>query len=122
MRSADLATDAIMLRPRRSRRQAMACSRRWLSPRRQLHTAEPICRRGTVLVATPVVMSRATIDAVFASHGSAFDGTVSSANISQSARPWAWLAANESLGSPRTRIEKTMAVEAWNKVLARFGV
>jgi autotransporter-associated beta strand protein len=75
------------------------------------------------LAATPPAMSRATIDAVFASHRPAFDQTVLPADNSQSACPWAWLAAIESSWNSADQNQKTGSnVEALDKVLARFGV
>jgi len=68
----------------------------------------------------PTTMSRATIDAVFTSHRSAFDQTISPVDIARSAHPWAWLAANESPWNSSD--QNKMTVEALDKVLARFGV
>jgi hypothetical protein len=68
-------------------------------------------------------MSRATIDAVFASHRSALDQTVVSPGIPHSAGSWAWLAAIESSWNSSDQDNRTDAtVAALDKVLARFGV
>ncbi len=71
----------------------------------------------------PAVMSRATIDAVFASHRSAVDQTVSSPGIPHSAGSWAWLAAIESSWNSSDQNKTTESnVAALDRVLARFGV
>jgi hypothetical protein len=63
------------------------------------------------------------IDAVFASHRSALAQTVPAADIRQSARPWAWLAAIESSWNSSDQNKTTdSTVEALDEVLARFGV
>jgi len=73
--------------------------------------------------ATPPTMSRASIDAVFATHRSAFDQTVPPADIVQPAFPWACLAALETSWNTADYNQKTDSnVEALDKVLARFGV
>ena len=73
--------------------------------------------------ATPVAMSRATIDAVFASRRSAFDPTVAPAANAQSAGAWARLVAIESSWNSSNQDNRTdPLVEALDRVLARFGV
>ena len=70
----------------------------------------------------PTVMSMTTIDAVIASHRSAFDQTVSP-GIPHSAGSCAWLAAIESSGiSPDHNKTTASNGEALDKVLTRFGV
>ena len=74
-------------------------------------------------MATPAAMSSVRVDAVFTSYRSAFDQTVPPADIAQSARPWAWLAAIESFWNSSDQDKTTdSGVAALNKVLARFGV
>lgn len=71
----------------------------------------------------PAVVSSARVDAVFASHRSAFGQTVSPADNAQSALPWAWLAAMESSWNSSDQDKTTdLNVEALNKVFARFGL
>jgi autotransporter-associated beta strand protein len=80
-------------------------------------------RQAKDLSYVPAVMSKATIDAVFASHRSALDQTVFSADNAHSALPWAWLAVMESSGNSSDQDQTTNAkVEALDKVLARFGL
>ena len=68
-------------------------------------------------------VSSAASDAVFASQRSALDPTVSPADHSQPARPWAWLAVIESSRNSSVQNETTdFTVAALDKVLARFGV
>jgi phytoene dehydrogenase-like protein len=68
-------------------------------------------------------MSKATIDAVFASHQSALDPTVAPADNAQSAGAWAWLAAIESPWNSSDQNKTTdSTVAALDEVLARFGV
>jgi hypothetical protein len=68
-------------------------------------------------------MSKATIDAVFASRRSALDRAVSPVDNAHSALPWAWLAAIENSGNSSDQNKATDSnVDALDKVLARFGV
>ena len=66
-------------------------------------------------------MSRAMIDAVFASDRSAVAYTIPSAETRQSAQPWAWLAAIEGFwnSSDREKAHGSTA-EAVDKVLAQY--
>jgi len=71
----------------------------------------------------PATLSRLTINAVFTSRRSAFDQTVSPADIAQTALRWAWFAAIESSWNSSDQNKTTDSnVEALDKVLARFGV
>ena len=71
----------------------------------------------------PATMSRATIDAVFASHRSALDQTVSSPGIPHPAGSWAWLAAIETSWNSSDQNKTTDSkVAALDKVLAQYGV
>jgi phytoene dehydrogenase-like protein len=72
---------------------------------------------------TAATMSRATIEAVFASHRSVLDPTVAPAGNAQSAGAWAWLAAIESPWNSSDQNKTTdSTVAALDKVLARFGL
>jgi len=80
-------------------------------------------RPGKTLSHVPSAMSSVASDAVFTSHRSAFDQALSPADIAQSARPRAWLAAIESSWNSSDQNKTTDSnVEALDKVLARFGV
>jgi len=71
----------------------------------------------------PASMSSVANDAVFASHRSVLDRTVSPAVSAQSTISWAWLAAIESSGTSSDQNRKTdSTVAALDMVLARFGV
>ncbi len=73
--------------------------------------------------ATSVAMSSVASDAVFTSYRSAFDPTIAPADNAQSAHPWAWLAASESLWNSSDQNKTTdSATAALDKVLARFGL
>ena len=67
-------------------------------------------------------ISSVTIDAVFKAGQSAFARTVSSPEVRQSPRPWAWLAALQNSWNPSAENQTTGSnVEALDKVLAQFG-
>jgi len=77
----------------------------------------------TDAAATPASMSQVATDAVLTSHRSAFDQTVSPADLAQSVRPWAWLAAIEGSWNSANQNKTTdSTVAALDQVLARFGV
>jgi autotransporter-associated beta strand protein len=72
---------------------------------------------------SPAAILRATVDAVFASHPSAFDRTGAPRDNAQSAQPLAWFAASESYWNYGDQGKTNgLTVEALDKVLARFGV
>jgi autotransporter-associated beta strand protein len=69
----------------------------------------------------PIAMSSVVRDAVFASHRPAIDRTISCADIAQSARAWAWLAATESPWNSSDQNRTTDSeVAARDEVLARY--
>jgi autotransporter-associated beta strand protein len=110
-----------------------ASARSTLSPflESQVKNLSHVPRTAPTLSATPgstlqtpaINKSRATIFAVFASHRSALNRTVSSADIARSASSWAWLAAIESFWNSSGQNRMTgSTVEALDKVLAQFGL
>ena len=70
----------------------------------------------------PVAVSSAANDAVFKSGGSVFDRIVGPADAAQAARPWAWLAAEQSSwNSANQNKTANFAAAALDKVLAQYG-
>jgi RHS repeat-associated protein len=85
--------------------------------------ASPIAATSSSTSEMPVDTSRVTVDAVFTTHRSAFDLTVSPADNAHSVIPWAWLGAIESSWNSSDRNKTTdWNVAALDEVLAGFGV
>jgi autotransporter-associated beta strand protein len=90
---------------------------------RQVRNLSQVPATSGIPMETPAVMSRTTIDAVFASHRLALDQSVSTAAVRQSAHPGAWLAAIESSWNSFDQNKMTdSTVTALDKVLAQYGV